>query len=236
MERQFLATLKADTGRAVDEWMAAIAAANMTSRNDIIDWLRRQGFMFSKASWLERIHNNGGKPIYGDGGSAPARTRPRRAPAQQPRSAHADTPASPRVATAAPAIVAPAPPSTPSAHGDQAAIDALLAKAKAYRPLATFVMTELRKAHPAAAVEARDGHLAFADGARVFAVLTVGPKELRLGLALEDRPRDAALEPAKLPPGFRAPAITHAVTLTDARQMTPALRDAIRSAGRAGAA
>ncbi|WP_334146560.1 DUF4287 domain-containing protein, partial [Hyphomicrobium sp.] len=58
-ERQFLETLKSDTGRALDEWMTAIAAEGLTQRNDIIDWLRREGFMFSKASWIERIHNNG---------------------------------------------------------------------------------------------------------------------------------------------------------------------------------
>ena len=82
-EREFLDALKADTGRALDEWMSAIAAQGLTQRNDIIDWLRRQGFMFSKASWIERIHNNGGRPIYADAGMQRPRARPR--PPSRPR-------------------------------------------------------------------------------------------------------------------------------------------------------
>ncbi len=78
MERQFLESLKADTGRDLAAWMEAIGAENLDRRNDIIDWLRRQGFMFSKASWLERIHNNGGRPIYSDQGRQEAAAPPAR--------------------------------------------------------------------------------------------------------------------------------------------------------------
>ena len=92
-ERQFLETLKTDTGRDVAEWMAIIAAEKLTTRNEIIDWLRRKGFMFSKASWLERIHNNGGRPIYENGGAARKTARPRRAAA--PTIAPAAAPARP---------------------------------------------------------------------------------------------------------------------------------------------
>lgn len=63
-EREFLVSLKADTGRDLAEWMTLISGQNLPHRNDVIDWLRRQGFMFSRASWLERIHHNGGLPIY----------------------------------------------------------------------------------------------------------------------------------------------------------------------------
>lgn len=65
-ERQFLTSLKADTGRDLGEWMRVIAAQNLPHRNDIIDWLRQQGFAFARASWLERIHHNQGRPIYLD--------------------------------------------------------------------------------------------------------------------------------------------------------------------------
>ncbi len=65
-EREFLTSLKADTGRDLGEWMRVIAAQNLPHRNDIIDWLRQQGFPFSRASWLERIHHNRGRPIYCD--------------------------------------------------------------------------------------------------------------------------------------------------------------------------
>ena len=75
-ERAFVDALKENTGRDLAEWLAAISAKGLPHRNDIIDWLRQQGFMFSKASWLERIHHNGGRLIYADAPKgAPARRR-----------------------------------------------------------------------------------------------------------------------------------------------------------------
>ncbi len=65
-ERAFIDGLKENTGRDLAEWMQEIAASGQVQRNDIIDWLRHKGLMFSRASWLERIHHNGGKPIYAD--------------------------------------------------------------------------------------------------------------------------------------------------------------------------
>ena len=78
-EREFLSGLKARTGRDLGEWMAAIAAQGFTDKNEIIDWLREQSLPFARASWLERIHRNGGKPIYS---SDPA-------PEDAPRKSHA---------------------------------------------------------------------------------------------------------------------------------------------------
>jgi hypothetical protein len=63
-EREFLADLEARTGRTLSDWMAAIAAQGFSDKNETIDWLREQGIPFARASWLERIHSNGGKPIY----------------------------------------------------------------------------------------------------------------------------------------------------------------------------
>jgi hypothetical protein len=71
-ERRFLADLKARSGRHLAEWMAAIGAQGFADKNDTIDWLRAQGFPFARASWLERIHTNGGKPIYADEPPNPA--------------------------------------------------------------------------------------------------------------------------------------------------------------------
>src|SRR5262249_15786554 len=65
-EREFLAGLKTRTGRDLAEWMAAIAAQGFADKNEVIDWLRRQGLPFARASGLERIHKNGGNPIYSD--------------------------------------------------------------------------------------------------------------------------------------------------------------------------
>jgi predicted transport protein len=76
-EREFLAGLKARTGRDLAEWMAAIAAQGFQDKNEIIDWLRIEGLPFARASWLERIHRNGGKPIHaGSLPGAPAGSGP----------------------------------------------------------------------------------------------------------------------------------------------------------------
>src|SRR5436190_23372792 len=63
-EREFLADLEARTGRDLAAWMEAITAERFADKNETIDWLRAQGIPFARASWLERIHSNGGPPIY----------------------------------------------------------------------------------------------------------------------------------------------------------------------------
>ncbi len=65
-ERNFIAGLAEDTGRDLAAWMTAISGSGFNERNAIIDWLRHQGFQFANASWLERIHHNGGRLIYAD--------------------------------------------------------------------------------------------------------------------------------------------------------------------------
>src|SRR5262245_51167439 len=97
-EREFLAGLKARTGRDLAEWMAAIAAQGFQDRNEIIDWLRTQGLPFARASWLERIHRNGGKPIHAASappGAIVVGIRPDARPAPQ-TPAQAQPPAPPR--------------------------------------------------------------------------------------------------------------------------------------------
>ncbi|HEX2843536.1 DUF5655 domain-containing protein [Hyphomicrobium sp.] len=235
-ERQFLETLKADTGRTLEEWMAAIAAQGLTHRNDIIDWLRRQGFMFSKASWIERIHNNGGRPIY-DGVERPsARPRPRNpgsprlplVPAVEPPPPQPAVPAPlPRPPTLTPS---PPPSRSPAApQTDATALDALLTKAKAFRPLAVYVLTEVRKAVPGVVAAPLDSAIVFSVGTASFAVLTISAKELRLGLDLKSKPADVPLETAKLAIRGAAP-MSHLIALTDARQITPALMAAVAQA------
>src|SRR6185503_8832093 len=101
-EREFLAELKARSGQDLAQWMAAIAARGFADKNETIDWLRVQGFPFARASWLERIHSNGGKPIYMDEPPQPAAelrsppplSKPAPPPPTNPR------PASPRQAAA----------------------------------------------------------------------------------------------------------------------------------------
>ena len=89
-ERVFIASLEEDSGRALDAWMQAIAQMQLTGRNDIIEWLRHQGFTFANASWLERIHHNSGRLIYADGSVHPPTSRnedemPPPVPARAPR-------------------------------------------------------------------------------------------------------------------------------------------------------
>ena len=257
-ERQFLEALKADTGRTLEEWMAAITAQGLTQRNDIIDWLRRQNFMFSKASWLERIHNNGGKPIYAGTGGPRAQARPRNPAGQrlgptppslpEPQSAAATAtppPSSPPAPTPQPAVVIPLKPSAPvlrlvptpppappvaaqvaapsAGQSDPATLDALLARAKAFRPLAAYLIAEIRKSVPNATITAHEGWVGLHTGGGTFAVIAISAKELRLGLALKEKPPEAALEQAKLPALRGAPPMSHMAVLNDARQITPSL-------------
>jgi hypothetical protein len=197
-EAAFLADLEARTGRGLAEWMAAITAQAFKDKNEIIDWLRSQGIPFARASWLERIHNNAGKPIYADHSTKPERTK----------------------ASTGRAIASPAPPDAGSGPqqdiGDAAALAKVIAAAKGYRPLYHLLEGELRKAIPGLAVSARAGLISLAAPAE-FAVVVPSATELRLGLDLGDRVFDVQVQKAKLR-GAR-PAITHMIVLTDARQI-----------------
>lgn len=227
-EREFLDELKADTGRDLAEWMAAISAENLPHRNDIIDWLRRQGFMFSKASWLERIHHNGGKPIYANTPAAKPTDGDRR-----PRTPVTKV-VEPPSAEPAPRPPDPLPPPTTAAPPDVAdpsAMETLLAKAKAYRPLAMHLMREIARAVPTARFAPEAGYVSIRAGAE-FAIIDISAKELRLGLALGDAPAETPAERARFaPPAARiSPAITHMVVLNDARQVTATLTALVRRA------
>src|ERR1700730_11585608 len=215
-ERAFIDGLAENTGRDLGAWMAAIAGERLPHRNDIIDWLRRQGFMFSKASWLERIHHNGGRPIYADAGKINPRASVRR---REKRPA----PASP--STAAPPAEPPAP--SPVAAG----LDELLAKAKAYRPLAQYLIAQIKSVRPAASLLPRATFIAIADP-NEFARLGIGAKELRLHLALgSGHPADGAVKKGA-PRGGRGKdeALSHMVVLTDARQIDRRLLDLVARA------
>ena len=231
-ERQFLVSLKADTGRDLGEWMDAISAEGLERRNDIIDWLRRQGFMFSKASWLERIHHNCGRPIYDDAHAKrppAARRRDRAPPAGGPAVSAALVSASPGDT---PQSLPSIPPldglEKPDAGRDM--LEQLLAKAKALRPLALFVLREVAKAVPGARLRPDAAYVSIAR-AREFAVLALSPRELRLGLVLGETPFDRPLEAARFPPASRISAsITHMIVLTDARQVNERLLALVKEA------
>lgn len=221
-EREFLSGLKTRTGRDLGEWMAAIAAQGFTDKNEIIDWLREQSLPFARASWLERIHRNGGKPIYS---SDP----PPRKPHDKPRDA--EPPSAPAGGPAASASVPKRPPlPTPSAEpaaSDHEAMEKLISAAKGYRPLYHLLEAEMRNRLPNLMITPKAGYLSLGAPAE-FAALTLHATELRLGLDLGDRPFDPLLQKAKLKgPGS---AITHMAVLTDARQVNEELFGAFAAA------
>jgi hypothetical protein len=211
-EREFLQGLKARTGRDLAEWMAAIAAQGFGDKNEIIDWLRSQGLPFARASWLERIHRNGGRPIHVDAGDL----------AQNHLADEKERPAHTKPW---PLKAAPAPPTA----GYAGALEKLLAAAKGYRPLYQLLEAEVRNAIPGAAFLAKGRYVSVAAPCE-FAAITLHATEVRLGLDLGDSPFGGRLEPAKLRgPG---PAITHMVVLTDARQVDADLLALLNSAHR----
>ncbi len=268
-EREFLDSLKADTGRDCGEWMVAIASAGLPHRNDIIDWLRQQGFPFSRASWLERIHHNGGRPIYADAAPRPtatrrpARTEPagtgdgkRTAPPTAASASEADeTSASAAAAKPQPVRAtatggatgtrAPAAGPGPAAGGpgtggpagrgqavDAAQLAVILAPAKAYRPLAQYLVSAIQRAVPAMTLGVADG-LLILSAPQPFAAILPGPRDVRLGLDLGDAALGAHVLNAPLP---AAPsAFVHTVVLDDARQVNADLMAVVAAAQRRAA-
>jgi hypothetical protein len=231
-ERAFIDGLKENTGRDLAEWMQAIAASGQLQRNDIIDWLRHKGLMFSKASWLERIHHNGGKPIYAD---APKEAAPRRPPRRRDGVLATSLPApSPLAAPAAAVISAPAPVAPTAAAPPATDVEALLAKAKAYRPLAQHVLAKIKSLRPDASFAARESAIAIGDP-NVFAALGISARELRLHLALGEHPFDDVVKKGQPGGGLgKGEALSHMLVLTDARQVDQRLMDLIALAKPSG--
>jgi hypothetical protein len=203
-EQEFLADLEARTGRSLGQWMALIAEQGFADKNEIIDWLRGLGLPFARASWLERIHSNGGRPIYqsGQGGtSLPPASEPRAAPKPRPK---------------------PVP-----SEREMADLEKLLAAGKGYRPLYDLLAAEIRAAIAEVAVRPRPGYVSLA-APREFAAVTLHPTEVRLGLDLGDRLFDDHVLKSRMrgPPAT----ISHMIVLTDARQVNADLINLIKAA------
>lgn len=226
LERELIADLVPRTGRTLVQWMAAIDAAGLSEKNAIIDWLRPQGMTFAHASWLERIHNNGGRPIYIDVIDPPGGISPLKQTADP--GVDATAPVTPV------AVVAPAPapsaasPKEPTGARSAAAprliesvgVAELLARGKGLRPLADMLIREAHLALPGLQVVTAGELLSFQRPAEI-AVLQVTPRELRLGLDLGALPFNGPLTRARLPGA--APRIGHMIVLNDARQIDGAL-------------
>jgi hypothetical protein len=235
-EREFLAGLEADTGHDLAGWMTLIEAQNLAHRNDIIDWLRTKGFHFSWASWLERIHHNGGRPIYAGAIGAPAGAAQSLPAARAaPASAGGTRPTVAVVPSVGPASrdagpvtrAADRPQWTASPSG--ADLPALLAAGKAYRMLAEHLIREVQKAIPEVSVTARDGYVSFGRPVE-FAALAISPKELRFGLELGEDAVQSVVPRGRM--SGTAATITHVGVLTDARQVNAPLIEAVKQAHR----
>ncbi|MFT3730292.1 MAG: hypothetical protein QM780_02550 [Hyphomicrobium sp.] len=214
-EREFVAGLAEDTGRDLAQWMTAIADSGHTERNDIIDWLRHQGFQFAWASWLERIHHNGGRLIYADDTRSDPRApnRPRR-----PADIDEEPPARMRP------LIKASQSAKPQTSGD---IQTLLTEAKGLRPLAEHILREVGRAVPATEFAAT-GALVTMSAPKPFAALHPGPKKLRLfanfGLAGSKRSLPAEAVNKNAPP------FAEMLVLDDVRSIDEDFRRLIRAA------
>jgi len=203
-EREFLADLEARTGRTLSDWMAAIAAQVFSDKNETIDWLREQGIPFARASWLERIHSNGGKPIY----------------------LHQTPKPGPEIKPPMPLKPQPAASRAPTAR-EVADLDQLLAAGKGYRPLYQLLEAEARGVVPGLTITPKAAYISLG-APREFAAVTLHATELRLGLDLGDRAFDLQVQkPMRKGAG---PAISHMLVLTDARQVNADLLNLIKAA------
>jgi hypothetical protein len=222
MERDFIAGLAEDTGRDLAAWMAAIAASGKTERNDVIDWLRHQGFQFSWASWLERIHHNGGRLIYADTAAGQGRTLSRQSSVRDPsgRETNEEPPARQRPFQDWPISPPAKPPNDPN-------IQNLLSEAKGLRPLAEHVLREIGRAVPSTEFGI-DGSLVTMSAPNPFAALHPGPKKLRLyanfGPAGGSRSKPADAVNKGTPP------FAEMLVLDDARSIDEDFRRLIRAA------
>ena len=237
LEREFIDGLADDTGRDLAAWMKLIDSRAFAHRNDMIDWLRQHGLTFAKASRLERIHHNGGKPLYGER-PVPRLTEPAADPAV-PAMARAVTepPSSPPPENPAPAVTTPSPaPAEPPPTMRTAAADnaptatelaAFLTRAKGYRPLAELLLRTIRDTIPDVEIRLADTHADFSAPA-LFGALSLTAKDVRLSLALGDHPFEGELKRLRLP-GID-PLLTHTLVLSDARRIDGTLRQLIVTA------
>ena len=234
-EREFIESLKEDTGRDLAEWMRVIEAQKFEHRNDIIDWLRQQGFLFAWASWLERIYHNGGKPIYFDEAA--------RKPVSSAPPAGAAKTTQPPTRPMTPKVLSDPPPQSQPAAGAGAGnapsggdltpeIKSLVASARAYAPLAGYLIRRIKEAIPNAQFEAGPKHIAMHTGAQPFAHWAIGPKNLKIAFSGPPGVYEAPFEKVRIANlGSPLPAtLTHMIALTDARQIDEAFVDTMIAA------
>jgi hypothetical protein len=225
IEQEFIAGLKGQTGKDLAEWMTLISANAFADKNETIDWLRLQGFAFNWASWLERIHANGGTPLYAD---KPAAAVVKKAPAPREAKPEKTEKADPVSPTPVPAVSRPVAhaPAAGGRDGD-AALQTLIAAAKGYQPLYRLLASEIVRAVPGATLTAAESYIRVGNP-KEFAGIDTGAKGLRLALDLGDHPFAPPLQPSKLATAPKR--LSHMILLDDARKVDAALMDLVRAA------
>lgn len=210
MEREFVDGLTGDTGKDLDQWMLAIDNSGLTERNAIIDWLRFQGFQFSWASWLQRIHHNGGRLIYDDDTEPTADRVGDDAPAERPAQVETKRPTPAQVVDA------------------DGGIARLLQEAKGLKPLAELVLRDICRSVDGARL-APSPPLIVASAPTPFIALLPHPKKLRV---YADFPADALPGLVRAPDAqLKGPApFSGMILLDDARLIDAAFAAAVRGA------
>jgi hypothetical protein len=230
-ERDFVASLGEDTGRDLGGWMTAITESGLNERNANIDWLRHQGFQFAWASWLERIHHNGGRLIYAEDDAAEP-PQPSSRPAAATPAKTVDEPASPSPAVATRPLAARSPAARPPAQAPSRSsagndIQHLLANAKGLRPLAEHILREVAILIPDVEHTASNAFITMS-APSPFAALLPSPRKLRLfadfGPAGQGRAKTAETVNRLAPPFPRM------LLLDDARSIDDEFRRMIRAA------
>lgn len=212
-ERTFVAGLAEETGRDLAGWMIAIEECGSSERNAVIDWLRIQGFQFSRASWLERIHHNGGRLIYAADITVPPNQSAVETVAPAVRPGTTDAVTQPKSAATAPA--------------PDAAIETHLATAKGLRPLAEALLAEIRAAGIGIDCSPDGPFIMISTGYRVAAMLATA-KKIRLYADFGLHP-GARVQPAEPAGKFPAP-FPDMILLDDARSIDAEFRNLLRVA------
>jgi hypothetical protein len=217
IERDFIEGLASDSGRDLAGWMALIDGQTFGHRNEMIDWLRQQGLTFAKASRLERIHHNGGRPLYGD--KPPVSAAEKEIVVAAP-AVPSKPPGTPPPVANPPQQQIPAPRSAAPPAAGLGDLNAFMARAKGYRPLAELLIRNIRTAVPSTTFHVHDTHADLAAPA-LYGAMAVTAKDVRLALDLGDHPFEGDIKRLKLP-GVNAN-LTHTIILTDARRVDAAL-------------
>jgi hypothetical protein len=193
--------------------------------------LRQNRFTFSNASWIERIHHNGGRLVYAEGDDAVIELPPP-LPGLAPEIVEPATPeakpaSAAKIATPPADLPPVAPPRVETNPVLSPAVAEVLASAKGLRPLAELVLREIRIAVPAAVFEAADPFVKIS-ASKPFASLLMGPK--RLLLYADFGGVGAAGVKAGAAVAKTAPPYPQMLVLDDARTIDQAFRDSVAAA------